>query len=326
MMKVLFVLKKSGYGCNYNYGTSGLLNSSKFIVDMLNKNSVDAKLVVVNDNNSIDREVFNFRPDTVVIEALWVVPEKFDVLKNLHPNVKWVVRIHSDLPFLASDSIAMSWTFEYLKRGVFVAFNDKRTFESIKDISSEDGVLYLPNFYPVESRHRKESFELNIGCFGAIRPLKNQLIQAVAAIQYADSVNRQLNFYVNGTRCEDGGERVLKNLRALFENTGHNLIEITWLDRDEFLEIMSKMSLAMCVSFTETFCIVAADAVTVGTPLICSSQVPWTVKSSVVSTTNVDEIAKRIGELIGSETNAEDNRMHLRGYSRHSEEIWLNTL
>src|ERR1700688_2506570 len=98
-MKVLFVLKKSGYGCNYNYGTSGLLNSATFIVDMLNDSGVEAKLVIVNDNNDIDREVSNFQPDTVVIEALWVVPEKFDALKKLHPNVNWIVRIHSDLPF-----------------------------------------------------------------------------------------------------------------------------------------------------------------------------------------------------------------------------------
>lgn len=326
-MKVLFVLKKSGYSCNYNYGTSGLLNSSKFVVDMLNHNGVEAKLVVVNDNNDIDREVFNFRPDTVVIEALWVVPEKFDVLKKLHPNVKWIVRIHSDLPFLASDSIAMSWTFDYLKRGVAVAFNDMRTFDNIKDISHDDGVLYLPNFYPANEISHEQTTDLNVGCFGAIRPLKNQLLQAVAAIEYANSVNRTLNFYVNGTRCEDGGSSVLKNLRSLFASTKHKLIEITWLDRAEFLRIMSKMNLAMCVSFTETFCIVAADAVSVGTPLICSSQVPWAVKSSIVPTTNVDAIVERIGDLLCEpDNNVKFNRMSLHKYSKHSRDIWLKTL
>jgi hypothetical protein len=326
-MKVLFVLKKNGYSCNYNYGTSGLLNSSKFVVDMLIRNGVEAKLVIVDDNNDIDREVFNFRPDIVVIEALWVVPEKFEVLKKLHPNVKWIVRIHSDLPFLASDSVAMSWTFDYLKRGVAVAFNDMRTFDNIKDISNDAGVLYLPNFYPVgEILSRKKKPDLNIGCFGAIRPLKNQLLQAVAAIEYANSVNRTLNFYVNGTRCEDGGSSVLKNLRALFANTKHKLVEITWLDRAEFLQIMSKMNLAMCVSFTETFCIVAADAVTVGTPLICSSQIPWADGMSIVPATNVSHIANRIGHLIGSNEIVERNRQKLSEYSERSKNIWLETL
>jgi hypothetical protein len=326
-MKVLFVLKKSGYGCNYNYGTSGLLNSAKFVVDMLIRSGVEAKLVVVDDNNDIDREVFNFQPDTVVIEALWVVPEKFEVLKTLHPNVKWIVRIHSDLPFLASDSIAMAWTFDYLKRGIAVAFNDMRAFSNIKDISHDDNVLYLPNYYPeCEVFERPASSELNIGCFGAIRPLKNQLIQAVAAIRYADSVDQQLNFYVNGTRCEDGGESVLRNLRSLFANTKHNLVEITWLDRAEFLQIMSRMNLAMCISFTETFCIVAADAVTVGTPLICSSQVPWADGMSIVPATNVSHIANRIGHLLDSKETIEHNHKKLSEYSKRSKDIWLETL
>src|ERR1700686_515277 len=104
-MKVLFILKKNSYGYSgsYGYGMSGLLNSAQFIVDMLNDNGVEAKLEIVNDNNDIDREVHKYKPDVVVVEALWVVPEKFDVLRKLHPRVKWIVRSHSDFPFLATE-------------------------------------------------------------------------------------------------------------------------------------------------------------------------------------------------------------------------------
>ena len=53
-MKVLFILKKNSYGYSgsYGYGASGLLNSARFIVDMLNDNGVEAKLATVTDNSN----------------------------------------------------------------------------------------------------------------------------------------------------------------------------------------------------------------------------------------------------------------------------------
>jgi glycosyltransferase involved in cell wall biosynthesis len=330
-MKVLFVLKKNSYGYSgsYGYGVSGLLSSARFVADMLNHSGVRTEVKVVTDNNDIDREVTKYRPDIVIIEALWVVPEKFDVLKSLHPTVTWVVRVHSDFPFLATEGVAMQWLFGYLNRGVNVAFNSYNTACSFWNIYESPGVLYLPNYYPKREPVHHHSCEdrLNVGCFGAIRPLKNQLTQAVAAILYADSVGKTLSFYVNATRCEQGGEDVLKNLRALFANTGHNLIESEWKDHHEFLGLLSCMDLVMCVSFTETFCIVAADSVSVGTPLLCSKQIPWASLVSTVSETDVEEIAKHIGKILRNPWlyNAL-NRRNLRKYSEKSKETWLKVL
>lgn len=55
---------------------------------MLNRNGIESKVVVVIDNNCIDKEVTAFKPTHAIIEGLWVVPEKFDVLKKLHPTIK----------------------------------------------------------------------------------------------------------------------------------------------------------------------------------------------------------------------------------------------
>lgn len=329
-MKVLLLLKKNnyGYGGSYGYCSSGLLNSARFIVEMLNNNGVEAKLVTVIDNNDIDREVAEFKPNVVIIEALWVVPEKFDVLKELHPNVTWIVRLHSDFPFLATEGIAMQWLFGYLSRDVNVAFNSLNAASALLDVYQGPGIVFLPNFYPKRDsieKHRKHG--LHIGCFGAIRSLKNQLSQAIASLIYADSVGKHLKFYVNATRCEQGGEDVLKNLRALFDNTNHTLVESGWKDHHEFLGLLSRMDLAMCVSFTETFCIVAADAVSVGTPLLCSKQVPWASSLAVCSETDVDDIVEHMGKVLRNPwLNSALNRRGLRKYAEKSKELWLTLL
>lgn len=330
-MRILFIAKKGQkYSGAYGYAeSSGLLNSATFVVEMLNKYGVDAKLVHVIDNNDIDREVTQHRPDVVVIEALWVTPSKFDVLTKLHPNVQWVVRIHSEVPFLSQEGMAIQWMFYYLKRtNVFVAFNSLRALHDFMRVSWSDKLLYLPNYFPEQtSAIRKDSSEqLHVGCFGAIRPLKNQLLQAMSAIRYADLEHRHLNFHMNTTRVE-GGEEVLKNIRSLFNNSPHRLVEHEWLHHSRFQHLLARMDFAMCVSLSETFCIVAADAVTLEVPLVCSPEVHWSSKMSQANSTSMDSIldamyrVKRLRRLSGYL-----NRRGLKEHNLRSIEVWLQFL
>src|SRR2546430_15216682 len=110
-MQVLFICRKSDYhfGSPYNQKATGLKQSAGYCRDVLNLNGIPAEMVIVNDNNDIDREVTKYKPAWVIIEALWVVPEKFEVLKRLHPDVRWVIRLHSELPFIAFEGPAMDW-------------------------------------------------------------------------------------------------------------------------------------------------------------------------------------------------------------------------
>ena len=81
--RLLFICKlRSGF-----YGPSfGLINSCKFVANALAKYGIEAKVVTVVDNNSIDREIHQYKPTHVFIEALWVVPSKFKELIPLHPR------------------------------------------------------------------------------------------------------------------------------------------------------------------------------------------------------------------------------------------------
>ena len=111
--KILFILKiKQNYGATNDYSiglSTGLYNSAQFMNEMLIDGGFDSQMVSVIDNNDIDREVTLHKPTHVIIEALWVVPSKFEVLCKLHPNVKWVIRLHSEIPFLANEGMAMDW-------------------------------------------------------------------------------------------------------------------------------------------------------------------------------------------------------------------------
>lgn len=297
---------------------------------MLAVNRVNVKLVSVVDNNDIDREVHQFKPDIVIIEAFWVVPEKFDVLQKLHPKVKWIIRGHSDLPFFANEGVAVEWTKGYVTRkNVFVAFNSTRITSDFQKLFG-DKIVFLPNFYPLRPfrNRRPNDGVLRIGCFGALRPMKNQLLQAVAAVRFADKIGEPLEFHINSTRCEHKGENVLKNLRALFAGTRHKLVEHGWLGHEEFLKLIGTMDYVLAVSFSETFCITAADAVATHTPLICSAEIPWATKISIVPPDSSDAIVEKLLEFShGWKFLARFiNRIKLFNYSVRSVNIWLEFL
>ena len=114
--KVLFILKKRQTShTGLNTISSGLLNSASFVNNMLVQNGIESHLVEVQDNNCIDREVTKYKPTHVLIEALWVVPSKFEILTEKHPDVEWIIRLHSDIPFLSNEGIAVDWIYKYLE-------------------------------------------------------------------------------------------------------------------------------------------------------------------------------------------------------------------
>ncbi len=324
--------------------SSGLLNSASFIVEMLVREGVDAKLVGVIDNNGIDREVARFRPHVAIIEALWVVPEKFTVLQKLHPTVQWVIRGHSEVPFLAQEGIAIDWLTRCVQhRNVAIAANSKSSLRDLRTIIQEANrswgyhrvegkVLYLPNYFPADFPHVQAKMPdefLDIACFGAIRPLKNQLIQAVAAHDLASLFHKKLRFHINSSRIELAGENVLKNLRALFAATGQQLMEHDWVDRPELLQLLQRCDGGMQVSFTESFNIIAADMTSVRLPMVVSPGISWASHLAMANPNDSRDIvrvlARALDPCFGQIIHYLNGR-GLRHHSRQAQEAWLKYL
>jgi hypothetical protein len=325
---VLFILKKrqSSHPGHYSI-SSGLLNSARFVSDMLNKNGIQSYLTEVIDNNCIDREVTKYNPTHVVIEALWVVPSKFEELTKLHPKVKWIIRLHSDISFLSNESMAMEWIYDYLKYpNVMISSNDADTNEALSDLTNRK-FIYLPNYYPVGFfNHKKKPSSkkiLNVGCFGAVRPLKNQLIQAVSAINYADTYKKKLKFHINVSRIEGKGEPVLRNMRALFENNPkHELVEHEWLNHPEFVRLVETMDLGMQVSLTETFNIVTADFVNNNIPVVASDEISWVSGLFQANPAEAKSILQKMKQAVVLNKLKFLNKIGLWIYSFKSQSIW----
>jgi len=333
--RLLFVLKKrSSYGISY-----GLANSCKFLCNALEHFGVQCKVVEVIDNNGVDREVFNFKPTHVSIDALWVVPEKFHVLLPKYPNVKWNVRIHSKTPFIANEGIAIDWMYGYediieqYNNFIFSA-NAYITTNELNDIGIR--TVYLPNVYDpnphVDLSEKglasdEKKLHIDIGCFGSVRPLKNHLQQATAAIVFANSINKKMKFHINSDRVEQKGEPILKNLEKLFENNPkHELVKHPWMNHGEFLKLVSKMELGLQVSFSESFNIVAADFVYKDIPIVGSPDIEWLSQYYQADPNNYQDIVDKL-------TNAYNykrfglhwlNKYKLWKHNREGTEKWID--
>jgi hypothetical protein len=315
MTRILFILKKRPPGPYDSWSfspdgqpkPSGLTVSVAMLAKGLERLGIEHKIVQVHDNNDIDREVHAYKPTHVIVEAFWVVPSKFDQLLPLHPTVHWIVRNHSKSDFLSHEGGMVGWAIEYVKKGITLACNSPEAVTDFRKLARSSGVdgadadrlvVYLPNYYEVPRPDRpirtilwsllrfigiygrqpttKSSGVWQVGCYGAIRPLKNHLHQAIAAISVANELGLKLRFHVNATRVEGRGEPLLKSLQVLFkQNPQHELVEAQWLNHDDFLREVARLDLLTQVSRSETFNIVAADTISQHVPVLGSSEIPF---------------------------------------------------
>lgn len=325
---ILFILKRRLPHYSTNQFSSGLANSISMLVKMLRANSVDAIAREVVDNNAIDSLVSLYKPRVVVIEALWVVPEKLALLKRLHPNTQWVVRLHSKIPFIAGEGMAMTWIAKMamLWPQVELAANN-RVMQGDMETLYKKPILYLPNHYDVEilrTGQRCGDNMINVSCFGAIRPLKNQLLQAVAAILYADNENKKLRFHINATRIEGLGCSILKNIRALFPSSSrHQLVEHGWLGHEQFKELIRhEIDIGLQVSYSETYNIVAADHVDCRVPVVVSSEIDFVDPSFVADPNSVTSIISKIRLAMRSANGTRKNARRLQRANESAVFAW----
>ena len=316
----------------YGGSKSGLLNSATMtanqVHDYLHYNTV---VVVVQDSNQVWKEIVKYKPDVCILEAIWVGPAKMQNLVELYPDVIFITRVHSEIPFLANEGYAISWIKGLIAiKNSYVAFNSLATERQFFALGYKP--YYLPNIYSdvndvIPQPSDKQDHILDVGCFGSIRPMKNQLFQAMTAALYCNLHHLKLRFHINASRVEQQGGSALNNIRAFFEGTDHELVEHGWLERDEFLKLVSTMDIGMQLSFNETFNIVSADFIFEGIPIVVSPTISWMPKESRAQFDSMEDIMAKMQYCLQRPVKvANDNILALDKHNLDSIKSWKKVL
>jgi hypothetical protein len=237
----------------------------------------------------------------------------------------------------------MDWIGDYSGfKNIIVACNAPRMLREIKfylkhrnqwtEEQASDKVIYLPNFYPQDYKSKslkKDKSYIDIACFGAIRPLKNHLVQAFASIEFAEQIGKKLRFHVNAGRIEMNGSPVINNLKGLFQQIteqGHQLVNHQWRPREEFLELCSEMDIGLQCNLSETFNIVGADIISQGVPLISNAdEIPWAVREFCADAVDSQSIIDALHLTYKfPELNANVHQHSLTHYTNQTSKIWSN--
>jgi len=334
-MKLLFILKERFYSSSKS--SYGLINSSLHLIKYLEQFNTECKVTTVIDYNSIDKEVFDFKPDIVIIEALWVSAEKLKELSSIkrYENIKWIVRVHSDMGFLSSETLAVKYINDYIELNndnIIVSLNNKKFVEHLSD-SMNYNFLYLPNIINIKDKNYEKSIEtniINIGCFGSLRLLKNQCFQAMCAIKAANKLNKILKFHITADIDADADKNpVLKNLKELFKNTKHELIVHSWLENEDFHKLIKQMDLGLQISYTETFNIVTADFINNDKLIVVGETIDWI--PSILKTSTID-YKKAMNKIIFAYKYRNSGfikslmRKNLDKYNKIAEKEWIKLI
>jgi len=224
------------------------------------------------------------RPTHIIIGAPWLPTLDLQVLVFSHPDVHFVVVSHSNVGFLQADPQAIKNFREDLdlEQGALnfsAAGNSVRLARWIRD-SYGRPCQYLPNLYFMERDravyHRPWSGGLlKVGAFGAVRPLKNHLSAAAAALAIANDFKVPLEFHINVGRIE-GGYTVVRAIEAMLGGVPNvTLVKDDWHHWPRLRQLIRSMHLLMQPSYSETFNMVTADGAAECVPSVVSEAIDW---------------------------------------------------
>jgi len=222
------------------------------------------------------------RPTHVILAAPWILTPDVAVMAAEFPEVSFVVVSHSSVGFLSADPHAIrllreTADLQLATHNVFVGGNSSK-FTNWATEAWGVRAVWLPNLYSLEEtfpQHhvRWQGGALRLGLFGANRPLKNFLSSAAAAVELARRLRVPIELLLSSGRNEGG------NFRALEEMTEHignlRVVHTGWLPWPAFRRLLRTIDLVFQVSYTETFNVVAADAIAEGVPVVASDAIDW---------------------------------------------------
>ena len=303
----------------------------------LNKHGINTTVYPVRNNvdvvNSIDKyKETHGKPLThVIISAPWISLYDMRNLVAHFPYIKFLVLSHSNIGFLQADPCGIELFRKYAELSkeypnLHVGGNCLQFADWFK-IAYDKECVCLPNIYSTERIHGKEwkGDTLKIGAFGAIRPEKNFMTAAAAALAVHSKlkVPVELHMSTGGDGCKSPTLPAITQMTKDIE--GFKLIRHEWQTWNHFIKLIEQMDIMIQVSYTESFNMVTADGISVGVPSVISPAIRWTPHSWQADTDDSLDVANKVikllkhdQEYLGSDALINSNKNNLK--------YWINYL
>jgi glycosyltransferase involved in cell wall biosynthesis len=272
---------------------------------------------------------------SVVISAPWLTPYDLTQLLYHFPYIHFTILSHSNVGFLQADFEGVRNIRAYIEltkefTNLSVGGNSERYVEWLQKTFHKSAVL-LPNLYPLTRELMKpvKFFELSdtirIGAFGAVRPQKNFMTAAAAAIQIQRAFEVPVEFHMSTGGEEDGN---LTNLaiEQMLENSGVTLIRHPWRYWDDFIQQVGLMDLLIQVSYTESFNMITADGINAGVPSVVSPAISWAPVLWTADPDDANDVARVGINLLVHGPTRELGIGALKAHNKWALSIWKRAL
>jgi glycosyltransferase involved in cell wall biosynthesis len=274
--------------------------------EYLNARGYDVTVVPAKNNIDVVEAIREHGFTHVVISAPWLSALDVDTMVRHFKDVQFAITSHSNIGFLQADPGALKLLRQYaliskevdnLKiGGNSVIFAD--WFSDIYDVEK----LLLPNLYEVYKLEEPRcgcSKVLRVGTFGAIRPQKNVVTAAAAAMLLGRMTGRQVEFNVSTGREDGGGNVILNAIRQMMIQVPNvELVERHWSNWHEFKRVVRDMDILFQMSYTESFNMVTADGISEGVPSVTSDAIVWVPDEWKAQGDNVFSVAETAHRIL----------------------------
>jgi len=243
----------------------------------------------------------------VVISAPWIPTLALAQLVHEYPDIEFCVLCHSNIGFLQADPGAIALlrsggALEQTAPNFHIGANNDK-IQTWWLAAYGDPMLLLPNMYPFNSIRHKPQWQggrLRIGCFGAMRPQKNVLTAAAAALEVGVRLRAQdLEFWTSGGRVEGGAGSIVAAIQQMYLNVPRaRWTAQSWASWTDFLMTVGSMDLLLQPSYTEGFNMVTADGIARGIPSVIGDAIDWAPRNWVASCDSAADIANKAIALL----------------------------
>jgi glycosyltransferase involved in cell wall biosynthesis len=235
----------------------------------------------------------------VVISAPWMTRYDLEKMIEFFPRIQFVVECHSNVGFLQADPGAVGIiraviALSHTHNNILLGGNSKPFTEWASKVYGTPVVL-LPNLYPISKPHKNGwngSLPIKIGVFGAVRPQKNFMTAAAAALLIQNQMQVPVELHMSTGGEGDGGSvsrAIDQMVRGIPDFT---LIRHLWEPWQDFVSTVEQMDLLIQPSYTESFNMVTADGIVVGVPSVVSEAIRWAPNSWKADSDDVLDVTR----------------------------------